>query len=185
MLDISYEEQQSKKNPRRRSRRVPLMDELKERAARMDVDISHLGIKRKEIRDYLDGIDAGEVQPKSSAAKKSRGKSKSKSKPEIKTANDPQEPDPGPMSAGPDETKVSPPPDDPKPPKRGFVKTGEAVAGPVVVDDLSSMPQKDAPNGSKSPKKQEEPGGRKSMRQLVRDADEVSITDLLSSDPPK
>ena len=83
------------------------------------------------------------------------------------------------MSAGPDETKVGAPPDDVKPPKRGFVKTSEAISGPVVVAVEEVEGQ--AKNGPKGAKK----GSRRSMKQLVKDSKDVDITDLLASDPPK
>jgi len=83
------------------------------------------------------------------------------------------------MSAGPGETRLTDPPDDVKPPRRGFVKTGDAVEGPVLVEPEEGA--EEAKNGPKGGKK----GSRPSMKQLVQDSKEVDITDLLTSDPPK
>jgi hypothetical protein len=182
-LEISYEE---KKRRRRRSPRrsdVPLMDDLKARAVELGVDISEFGIKRKKIHEFLQKVEAGEI-PVQTLSPPSKRKKSTETKPvaEVKTANDPSDEDPGPMSAGPDETKVTPAPDDPKPPpKRGFMKTSEAVTSPVVLE----MPSNEIKNGGKSAKSQEEGRKGRSMRDLVKDAAEVDITDLLSSEPPK
>lgn len=212
MLDISYDDGPKRKRRARsqRSSSVPLMDELKARAKKLGVDISPFGIKRKKIHEYLQKIESGEIDPddkppadtskKKKKKKKNDGKSKAKNsdtakaqddstakasdeRAQVKTANDPPEEDPGPMSAGPDETKVSPAPDDPKPPKRGFVKTSEAVSSPVVVD--LQAPSEPSPNGAKDAKTQKEAGNRRSMRDLVNDASDVDIADLLGSEPPK
>lgn len=181
LLDISYEEfaKAPKTRPQRTSK-VPLMEDLKARAAKLGVDISEFGIKRKKIHEYLEKVESGEV----TGAKKAKG-SKSK-KTEIRVADDPSEEDPGPMSAGPDETKVSPLPDDPKPPKKGFVKTSQAVSSPVVVDmPVPETPDPDPPPASKSSKSKGKGDNRRSMRELVQDAATVDIQDLLTSDPPE
>jgi hypothetical protein len=89
-----------------------------------------------------------------------------------------EEEDKGPMSAGPDETRVTAPPDDVPSLKRGFVKTSEAIEEPVVLS--SDEDPEDAKNGPKTRKRV-----RPSMKQLVRDSKEVDITDLLTSEPPK
>lgn len=175
-LEISYEEKKKRRRKSQRRSDVPLMDELKARAAELGVDITEFGIKRKKIHEFLQKVEAGGVPAKEPSTPK-RGKKT----PEVKTANDPPEDDPGPMSAGPDETKVTPAPDDPKPPKRGFVKTSEAVTSPVVLE----IPSDDAKNGAKPAKSKEEGRKGRSMRELVKDASEVDISDLLSSDPPK
>jgi hypothetical protein len=194
-LEISYEDAPKKKRRTRtqRSSSIPLMDDLKAKAKKLGVDISEFGIKRKKIHEYLQKVERGDVTPEKEAKeskepdppKKAEAKTGASSKTEpqaaeVKTANDPPEEDPGPMSAGPDETKVSPPPDDPKPPKRGFVKTGDALSSPVVVD---AQPQEK--KGAKPAKKQAESGKGRSMRELVDAASEVNIADLLGSDPPK
>jgi len=194
-LDITYDETQAGEpapKPKRVST-VPLMDALKAKAKELGVDISEFGIKRKKIHAFLQKVEAGEVEageiePEPKAKPKSelepKPKPKAKPKPEIKTANDAPEDDLGPMSAGPDETRVSAPPDDVKPPKKGFVKTSQAVSSPVVVDMQSAVP-KSTPSGANSAKSQEEAGKGRSMRDLVKDADGVDIADLLMSDPPK
>lgn len=184
VLDISYDDE-PKKRRRKANQRIPLMDELKARAEAMGVDITHLGIKRKKIRDYLDAIEAGEIDPKSESKSKPKSKpSKKKAKkeaapkkpvPEVKTAEDEPEEDPGPMSAGPDETRTSSPlPDEPKPPKRGFMKTSQAISGPVVVDTSKGG---GSANGAGSKPR--------SLSQLQQDAEELDVASLIASDPPK
>lgn len=178
-LDISYGKRPSKR--RKSNRRIPLLDELKARAKSMGVDISHLGIKRKQIRDYLDAVEAGEEDPKKVKAEAPKAKVKKqvpkKAVPKVQVAEDEPDEDTGPMSAGPDETKTSPMPDDPKPPKRsGFVKTGEAISGPVVVDSPKNGTSKSA-NGAS--------GNRRSLSQLQQDAEELDVASLIASEPPK
>lgn len=179
-----------KGNPRnanqksQRKRRLPLMGELKARAEALGVTIpAEFGIKRSKILEWIEKVERGDIK----ASKKKRNSAA------VQTANDPaeQEDDPGPMSAGPDETKVSAPLDDTPLPKkpRGFVKTSEAVSGPVVVraetvDDSSGnhaaadKTPKNAPESAPAPK-------GKTMRQLVEESKEVDISTLLASEPPK
>lgn len=180
-LYISYEEhpaQHISATPPKRQRKVPLMKELKAKAKKLGVEIpEELGIKRRKIHEWLKKVEGGEIKTKTSKRKETV----------IQTAEDPPEPDPGPMSAGPDETRVSPPPDDPKPPKkRGFVKTSEAVSKPVIV---TTEPEPDgetaAPKAANPPKPQADAPKRPDMRQLVKESKDVSITDLLASEPPK
>lgn len=180
-LYISYEEHPARHvsvEPPKRQRKVPLMKELKAKAKKLGVEIpEELGIKRRKIHEWLGKVEKGEIKPKGAKRKSAA----------IQTANDPPDPDPGPMSAGPDETRVSPAPDDPKPPKkRGFVKTSEAVSKPVVVTTDEPAEDKPAPaKAAKPAKPQEDSGQRPDMRQLVKDSKDVSISELLASDPPK
>lgn len=180
MLDISYEEQPKRRPRAPRPNTVPLMNELKTRAKEMNVDISEFGIKRKKILEYLDKVEAGEIDPLEKTAPAPKPKP-----PAVQTSNDPPEEDPGPMSAGPDETRVTAPPDEPKPPKKGFVKTSKAIVSPVVVDMHPAGEDPRKREGGKSAKSQGGGAKGRSMRQLVKDAEEVSISDLLASDPPK
>lgn len=150
ILSISYEgEAPVVPQPRQqKTRKIPLMVELRRRAAEMDVDIARFGIKRREIWEHLQEIEA-------------RGGAKDE--------------DRGPMSAGPDEVRVSPPPEEPPPRRRGIAKTGDAVTAPVVVhvDPVPEAPP--APS-------QED---KKSLRQLVKDSETVDISELLRSSTPK
>jgi len=179
-LHISYEDQPPRRPGSHRDQKLPLLQDLRDKAAELGVDIEEFGIKRKKIWEHLCAVEAGEIKGK--PTKKTRGKPKPKSKSkakaapeaEIRVAEDDAEDDPGPMSAGPDETKVSPAPDDVRPPRRrAIVKNDEA--GPVVVGAGGGQ------KGSNSLESQEGPD----MRQLVKDSQEVSIADLLQSDPPK
>jgi hypothetical protein len=183
-LYIGYENQPARTTAAKRQRRVPLMDDLKKRADRLGVDISEFGIKRKKIFEYLEEVEFGDGAVKKAPPKRGRKKAASKKakKPEIQTADDPPEPDPGEMSAGPDETRVSPLPEEPPPPKRrGFVNTGEAVKPVVVSAGPGELPPDPGSNGVKTAPK----GKRPDMKQLVKDSKEVDIGDLLSSEPPK
>lgn len=176
-LYISYDDQPARR-PAPRKAKLPLLEELKARAEKMGVDISEFGIKRKKILEHLDAVERGDVKPK-----KAKGRRK---KAQVQTAQDPPEDDPGPMSAGPDETKVSPPPDDPKPPKRrGFVKTSDAVEGPVVVGAGSTAAEPTPAKAAKPAKSQGARGSSPNMRELVQESKELSISDLLESEPPK
>jgi len=174
-----------KGNPRsarqkpKRKRKVPLMAELKERAAKLGVEIpKEFGIKRSKITEWLTQVEKGEVKVKGKTTKP------------VETADDPPETDPGPMSAGPDETKVSAPLDETSlPKKRGFVKTSEGVSRPVVVrGDSGEESAKSSSSGTKESKSASETpsrGKNKSLRQLVDESKEVDISTLLASDPPK
>jgi hypothetical protein len=188
LLHINY-----KGNPRnpkqksKRKRKLPLMEELKARAAELGVEIpSEFGIKRSKIVQWLDEYEAGGVPKDPPKKAKPKVKPKPKSKAKIEVAEDPPEADPGPMSAGADETKVSAPLDETKPPKkRGFVKTSPAISGPVVVgveavDDAPTSSEKSAKPAADGAGK---PKGR--LRQLAEASKDVDISDLLSSDPPK
>lgn len=211
VLHISYEDQKRAKPKATRKRTAPLMAELKERAAKLGVDISRFGIKRKQIHAFLEKVAAGEIEPdavesaekpekkaerkRAEPAKKPEKKAQTGEKTDeketdsdsaarrqasVRVADDPEEPDPGPMSAGPDETTRSDMPETP-PPKRPFVKSEEQV-GPVVVASENSEDR------AKPPKSQGEggSGGKgRSMRQLVQDSKEIDIADLLASDSPK
>jgi len=178
-LFISYEEHPAKRIvTSSQKRQLPLLEELRVRADEMGVDISGFGIKRKKIQEYLDGIENGTVKPKKGA------KSKKRKTGPIQTANDPPESDPGPMSAGPDETRVSPAPEEP--PKRGFVKTGDAVTKPVIVDsEPSEGNDVKGKKAAKPAKSKGEETAPPNLRQLVEDSKDVSIADLLTSEPPK
>jgi hypothetical protein len=127
------------KKRKRSPSELPKLAELRERAKIMGVDIGPFGTKRKDIHKYLESLAN---QPR-------------KSVPEVKTSEVTME-DKGPMSAGFDETRISPAPD-PLPPKRGFIKKGDAIQVSVVEDE--------------SPKK--------GLRQLVQDAKDIDIASLL------
>jgi hypothetical protein len=192
ILHISYEEAKPVLVPTRQ-RTVPLMIELKARARELGVDISHLGIKRKIIHAFLEEASAGSAPTKAEPSKPKPARAKPvmkvaqapvepepvQAKPVVKMAQDPVEPEPGPMSAGTDETTVSPLPETP-PPRPPIVKS-RAQEGPVLV----AAPETPNPNGAKSPKIQGEDRKGRSLRQLAQEAKEVDIADLLSSEPPK
>jgi hypothetical protein len=170
-----------------RKRKLPLMEELKARAEDLGVGIpSELGIKRTKIVEWLDQVESGETP----APKKAKPKKAKPKKATVQTAEDPPEADDGPMSAGPDETKVSRPLDDVAPPKkRGIVKTSEPAPGPVVVsaEAVADSPTS-SPKETKTPKSGADGASKakgRNMRQLVEDSKDVSIADLLASDPPK
>lgn len=183
-----------------RGQKLPLMKALKNRAAQLGVEIPvEFGIKRSKIAKWLDQVETGDLTvPKKSRSQRPQPKKAQSQKvtpmvrknATIKVAEDPPETDSGPMSAGPDETKMSPPLDETAlPKKRGFVKTSEAIVGPVVVStevvtDSPTLTSKE----TKTPKSVDggaSTGDGKSMRQLVEDSKDVSIADLLASDPPK
>jgi hypothetical protein len=140
-LNVTYASKPKRRKTRQR--RVPLLADLRTRAKELNVDISKFGTKRKAIHEYLQAVESGEA---------------------IKTPQKPQkpveEPDQGPMSAGPDETRVSPAPAQ-KPPKRGFIKTGEPVT-PVVVNAGGAQ--------------------KKGLRQLVAEAKDIDIASLIESE---
>jgi hypothetical protein len=162
------------------------MPELRAKAKKLGVEIpQELGIKRSKIAEFLEGVESGEIKGK--AVKKPSKRKTKKKDAVIQTANDPTEPDPGPMSAGPDETRVSAAPDDPKPPKkRGFVKTSEAVSKPVLVGAEPAEEADPAPAKAAKPvESQGEGATTPNMRQLVKESQGVDITDLLTSEPPK
>lgn len=175
-----------------RKRKLPLMAELKKRAKKLGVEIpEELGIKRSKIVEYLDQVENGDAKPKKVKAKKAQS-APPKKKATVQTADDKSEPDPGPMSAGPDETKVSSPLDEAKPPKkRGFVKTSDALSGPVVVGaeavgEAPTEPKpKPKPKAAKSSPDSAPKGKGRNLRQLAQDSKDVDISDLLASDPPK
>lgn len=170
-LIISYEEVQP--TPPQRQRTAPLMKELKARAKALGVDISHLGIKRKAIHAFLEGMTATSEKPKT------RGKPKT-TKPVVLVADEAVDSDPGPMSAGPDETTTSPPPElPPRRPPPTIVKSDPMGESPVVVDASESTN-----GGSKPSKSQGEGDHRSPLRQLVQDAKDVDIASLLASETP-
>jgi hypothetical protein len=170
LLDIQYEEIPTRPTVLKRQRRVPLLEDLRAEAKQLGLDITRFGIKRKAIYDYLEKV----------RAQKPEGTRRSVSV--VKIAEDQEDHDPGPMANGPDETKLTSALDEARPPrKRGFVKTQDALSGPVVVDEGSergaaSAPKPPAPSAASK---------QKSLRQLVEASKEVNITDLLSSDPPE
>ena len=195
-LYVSYKEQPVQRRPVGKGV-LPLLEELKVRADRLGADISGFGIKRKKIVDYLDEIENSTLKPKRAKARRKKMPPRTvKDAPEeglksvpapiqvVQTAEDASEEDPGPMSAGPDETRVSAPPDDVKPPKkRGIVKTPDKAESPVVVGAEPTTPE----GPRKAPNSPESQGARRgpNMRELVQDSKDLSITDLLQSEPPK
>lgn len=160
VLEIGYDEAPTQMLVKSTRRKLPLLKVLRAEADALGVSIEHLGIKRKEICEYLERVRAERKGSRRLAA---------------------VEDDPGPMSAGPDETKVLPPSEDPPRPKRarGFVKTGDAVEGPSFIVDEASSEQAPAsrPEHSSVP--------RPSMRQMVEQSKEVNIADLLDSKAPE
>lgn len=189
LLHISYED--ARPVPKvTRQRTAPLMKELKARAEELGVDISPFGIKRTKIHEFLEKVAAGAVVPQGESGPKAlpsapRAKAPRAVErvptPDVANEEPPAAPvDPGPMSAGPDETVVSEMPETP-PPRRSIVKTAEVREGPVVVDASEQR----ARNGSNPAKTQGEAAPPKSMRQLVQESKEVDIADLLASDPPE
>ena len=137
----------------------------------MGVDISQFGSKRTEILRFLDeqSATASPVAPVTFVGQEEEEESSSKT-----TV------DPGPMSAGPDEVRVSPLPDDPKPPKRkggGFVKTSQSLTPPVVVEMEEES--------SKSSKSRDKKKSKPNLSDLVSKSKGVDITDLLASDAPE
>lgn len=187
-LYISYEEHPARhvRAPQERMSKVPLMPALRAKAKKLGVEIpEELGIKRSKIAEFLEKVESGEIKAK--GGKKASKRKTKKRDVVVQTANDPPEADPGPMSAGPDEVRVSPAPEDPKPPKkRGFMKTSEAVSKPVVVStEPAEDPDTATKKTAKPAKSQGEGGKTPDLRQLVKDSKDVSITDLLASDPPK
>jgi len=182
-LYISYEEHPARRAQPARKHPVPLLEELKARAEEMGVDISEFGIKRSKILAYLDGIENGDDTSKKAAKPKKRKAPKKI----VQMAEESADTDPGPMSAGPDETRVSPAPDDLKLPKKKptIVKSDED-SGPVVRSAEATEAEKPIPKKPpNSAKSQGEEGRPPNMRQLVKDSKEVDIGDLLASDPPK
>jgi hypothetical protein len=168
VLEISYQDP-GKKKPKR-ARRVPLLDELRAEAEEMGVDISGFGIKRRAIYEHLQKIRGGESPGK--PPEPSKKPKKPKAPPVVKKAQDEPEPDPGPMSAGVDEVKISPALEGPKPPKKaGFVKTGDAVK-PVLLN------QDNVPDS-------EETGKKHDLRALVEQSKDVDIEAILASEPPQ
>ncbi len=152
VLEIGYDDVPTQKLVKTTRRKLPLLKVLRAEADALGVSIEHLGIKRKEICEYLERVKAERKGSRRLV---------------------PVEDDPGPMSAGPDETKVLPPSEEPpRAKRRGFVKTGDAVEAPtIVVDDEAPPDQSSAP--------------RRSMRQLVEQSKEVNIADLLDSKTPE
>ena len=143
-LDITYEEKPKRRKSR--TRRVPLLAELRAKAVELGADITPFGTKRRAIWEHLQQVESGGPVEPPKTVKNGR-------KP-------PKAEDPGPMSAGPDETRVSPTPST-KPPKKSFVSTGDPVE-PVVVD-AGSTPKPD-------------------LRKLVADAKDVDIASLIESE---
>lgn len=180
VLEIHYEEVAARPMSMKRKRRVPLLDELRDEATRMGVDISSFGIKRKAIWRHLEKL-------KGQTVKETRKSEAVKELSSVKTARDEDDDvDPGPMANGPDESKLMPALDDAKPPRRkGFVKTQDALSSPVVVDN-EAAPSAVAPPASPKPQKASNGASeRRSMRQMVQESKEVDIGDLLNSEPPE
>jgi hypothetical protein len=178
ILNVSYDEDHRAKG---NSKLIPKMAELRKMAAELGVDIEPFGIKRRMIFEHLKKVKGGSA--KGAKKKSSSGSKQAKKtiKKEIKQANDAPEEEPGPMSAGVDETRVSPMPDEPKPPKKkkkgGFVKTSQAVSTPVVVhmDKPDPGPEEEIVAPKKASK----------LQKLVTESKEVDINDLLNSDTPE
>jgi hypothetical protein len=170
---------------------VPLMKELKARASRLGVDISRFGIKRKLIHEFLEGMASSPTsgktessrQPRPAKARPAVAKPAAAPPSVVKVAQDPVEPDPGPMSSRSDETTVSSPPETlpPRPPPIVKPQAQEVQEGPVLVD-TGVTPIPSAPKPAKS---QGDPPKRTSLRQLATEAKDFDIADLLASETPK
>jgi len=143
-LIVTYEEKP--KARKTRTRRAPLLKELRAKAEELGVDISEFGIKRRQIWEHLQRVEAGEVVTKKPKAKKP--------KPDA---------DNGPMSAGPDETRVSAPPTQ-KPPKKPVVPTS---ASSTLIVNAGSTPKL---------------SGKRDLRALAEKAKDVDIAALLDSE---
>ena len=63
-LEINYEEIPVRRGKTQRTRRVPLMEELKAKAEGLGVDISEFGIKRKKIWEHLQSVEASKADSK-------------------------------------------------------------------------------------------------------------------------
>lgn len=158
-LDIAYREAAEPTVPTRRRSTLPRLRVLEAEAKKLGVDISQFGIKRREIYNYLQGI-------------KRRGKA------EPKVVRIAEEPVVEQISVRPDETKLSEAlamEEIQIPKRRGFVKTGDAVSVPVVLD---------APPRPEEPPKPPKPPERR-LQRLVHEADSVNISELLMSEPPE
>lgn len=173
LLHVAYSKKTPAQKKAAKAEKMPLprMAELRERARNMGVDISQFGSKRTEILRFLDeqSATASPVAPVTFVGQEEEEESSSKT-----TV------DPGPMSAGPDEVRVSPLPDDPKPPKRkggGFVKTSQSLTPPVVVEMEEES--------SKSSKSRDKKKSKPNLSDLVSKSKGVDITDLLASDAPE
>jgi len=145
MLIVTYEEK-PKARRKSRTRRVPLLKELREKAEKLDIDISEFGIKRRQIWEHIQKVEEGGV-----VTKKPK-----KTTPEV---------DNGPMSAGPDETRVSPPPTQ-LPPKKTVVAPVTPATSPVIVD-AGSTPK---------------PSGKRDLRALAEKSKDVDIAALIDSE---
>ena len=191
-LYVNYKDNpRSRRRKPQRKRKLPLMRELKVRAKGLGVGIpSELGIKRSKIVEYLNQVENPETKGPKKPSHPKKSQAPAPKKITVQTAEDPPESDRGPMSAGPDETKVSAPLDEVTPPKkRGIVKTLEAPAGPVVVSteavtDSPILSPKETKTSKSVVDGASNSKGR-NMRQLVEDSKDVSIADLLASEPPK
>jgi len=158
MLIVTYEEK-PKARRKSRTRRAPLLKELRAKAEELGVDITEFGIKRRQIWEHLQRVESGEV-----VTKKPK-KTPSEPKPESEAKKPPPEADNGPMSAGPDETRVSAPPTQ-KPPRKPVVETVRAVVSPVIVD-AGSTPKLSV---------------KKDLRALAEKSKDVDIAALIDSE---
>lgn len=148
VLTISYEESNVPVVEARPAGQIPPIKELRAMALRLGVDVSRFGIKRREMWVFLQKMAARSPSAKT-----------------VLVAV--QDEDRGPMSAGPDELKVSAPLDKAPSKRRGFIKTGDALAPPVVVDSSGDASE------------------RRSLRQRSSDSQELDIVALLNLDPSK
>lgn len=151
ILQIGYEEGPARPVAKATRRKLPRLKVLRAEADALGVSIEKFGIKRKEISDYLEKI---RVERKSSR----------------RTSN-PE--DPGPMGAGPDETKLIPAAETPLLAPRRRAPTAVTVpeTSPMVVDEAS-------------PQAATRPETRRSLRQMVEQSKDIDIAGLLTSDPP-
>jgi len=115
VVEVGSEIESKPKPTRRRYKRnLPLLEELRDEAKALRLDISHLGQKRRAIWDAIKEVKARKGIP---------------------------DEDPPEMAGGADEEQLEALPDGPKPPKRGHFKIGEAVIKPRVVHPGATRPE--------------------------------------------
>jgi len=124
VLEIGNPDEEKKKKRRSSRKSLPHLQDLRDEATELGIDITHLGAKRRAIYELIEEVKARKTAP-------------------------PPEADSGPMSADLDEVKVSTPTPGPKGmkpslPKRlragGFLKTGDPVqAHPVTPEQRPNL----------------------------------------------
>jgi hypothetical protein len=172
ILTVSYDEELRVQS---NTKLIPKMKELRSLAKSLGVDITPFGIKRRAAYEHLKAIQKTTKTSTFMSLPSTRRVSAAAAPPSaVQQVVEEADEDKGPMSAGPDETRISPFPDDPSPPKknRGFIKTSEAMSSPVIVH-LDKDPNK------------EEPRKPSRLQKLVEKSKEVDINDLLNAEAPE